>query len=89
MLQKNHAVRALPLRIRIRKMRPDISQPRRPQQRIAHRMRQHVPIRMPHRPFAERHFNPADNQFPAAFQPVQVVSDSAARAHVFCRSRST
>src|SRR5258707_337667 len=69
MLQKNQTVRALPLRIRIRKMRPDISQPGGPEQRIAKRMCQHISIRMPHRPFVKRQLNPANNQLPPPLHP--------------------
>src|SRR5712692_10563311 len=76
MLQKEHAVRALPLRIAVRKMCSDIAKPCGPQQRIAHRMRQHIPIRMSHRPLIERQFNPANNKRPPLFKPVQVVPDT-------------
>src|SRR5258708_7075561 len=46
MPQEEHAVRAFPPRIGVRKMRPDTADPRRTQQRVAHRMRQHIAIRM-------------------------------------------
>src|SRR2546430_7227103 len=41
-LQKHHAVRALPLRVRIRKMSSDIPKPCRTQQRIAKRSEEHT-----------------------------------------------
>ncbi len=69
-------------------MRADIAESRRSQQRVAHRMRQHISVRMPHRPFIERQLNPADDQLPPFRQPVQVVPDAAAHAHAFARSRS-
>src|SRR5882762_5013983 len=76
MFQKDHAVRALPLWIGVRKMRPDIAKPRRPQQRIAKSMCQHVAVRVPHRSFVKRQLNPANNKFPPLRQAMQVITDS-------------
>src|SRR6266849_9930803 len=64
MLQEEHAVRALPLWIGVRKMRPDIAKPRRTQQRIAHSMRQHIAIRMSYWSFVKRQLNPTNDEFP-------------------------
>src|SRR5882762_5146491 len=66
-------------------MRSDVTKPRRPQQRIAKSMRQHISIRMSHRPLVERQLVPANNKFPAPFEPVQVVTDS----RLGCRSPSS
>ena len=66
-LQKKQAVRALPFRIVIRKMLPDIAQSRRSKERITKRMRQHISIRVTRRPLVERQFYPANNQFPPSF----------------------
>src|SRR6266850_580951 len=88
MFEEQQAVGALPLRIAIRKMRADISEPRRTKQRIAKRMRQHVAVRVPHRPLVERQLHPANDKLSPRFQPVQVVADAAARAHAFLRSSS-
>src|SRR6266403_1786177 len=66
-------------------MRSDVTKPRRPQQRIAKSMRQHISIRMSHRPLVERQLDPANNKFPAPFKPVQVVTDS----RLGCRSPSS
>src|SRR6267143_1951882 len=76
MFQEDHAVRALPLCIRVRKMRPDIAKPRRAQQGIAKSMRQHVAIRVPHRSFVKRQLNPANDEFPPLRQAMQVITDS-------------
>src|SRR5712692_10341111 len=76
MFQKEQAARALPFRIRVRKMRADVAQSRRTQQRIAHRVRQHVTIRMPHRPLVKPYFDSADDERPPLGQPMQVVADS-------------
>src|SRR6266436_6596706 len=51
-------------------------------------MRQHVPVRMPRRAFIKWEFDSANNQFPSGLQSMQVVSNAAAHAHFFCRSRS-
>jgi hypothetical protein len=83
MRQEQQAVRAFPLRIGIGKVRADISRPRRAKQRIAERMRDHVTVRMPHRPFIKRHFDAADDEFAAFREAVQVVADAAAHAHAF------
>src|SRR6266567_6306206 len=78
-LQKEQAVCALPLRIRIRKMRADISQARRAQQRVAERVRQHVAVRMPDGTFVKRQLDASDDKLASFRQPVQVVTD--ARPH--------
>src|ERR1700730_11589332 len=79
MFQEQQAVGALPLRIAIRKVCPNIPEPRRTQQRIANRMRQHVAIRVPRRPLIERQRNPPNDEGPARFQPVQVVTYASTR----------
>jgi hypothetical protein len=61
MLQKSHAVSAFPLCIGIRKMRANITQPRRAKKRVTKRMRHNIPVRMSRRPLIKRHFEPADN----------------------------
>src|SRR5258708_22640449 len=86
--QKEQAVCALPLRIRIRKMRADISQACRAQQRVAQRMRQHVAVRMPDGTFVKRQLDASDYELASFRQPVQVVADSTACTHAFWRSRS-
>jgi hypothetical protein len=88
MLQELHAVSAFPLWIGIRKMRANITQPRRAEKRVAKRMRHNIPVRMSRRPFVKKHFESTDNQFPSRFQAVQVVPDAAAHAHFLLRSRS-
>src|SRR5260370_945195 len=89
MFQEKHPVRPLPLWIGARKMRPDTANPRRTQQRIAQRMRQHIAIRMSYGSFVKRQSNPPDHELAPLRQPMQVIADSAARAHTFWRSRST
>ena len=60
--QKNHRVRAFPLRIRRRKQSPNIRSRNRTQQRIRNGMQQNVAIRMPAQPAIMRQRNSADPQ---------------------------
>src|SRR5271170_2333793 len=83
LLEKQQAVCTLPLRIVVRKMCPDISEPRRAQKRITKCMSEHIPIRMSDRPLVERNFRSSNNQLPTFRQSVQVVSNPAANAHTF------
>jgi hypothetical protein len=69
-------------------MRANITKTSSAEKRVAKRVRHNIPVRMSHRPFIKRHFEPADNQFPSRFQPVQVVPDAAAHTHFLLRSRS-
>jgi hypothetical protein len=70
MLQETQAMSIFPARIGIRKMRANIAQPRRPQERVADRVRQRVSIGMADRPFFERDLNAAKYQFPAGSKAV-------------------
>src|SRR5258707_15673609 len=83
MFQENQTIRALPLRIRVRKMSPDIPKPGRTEQRIAKRMRQHIAVRMSHRASDEGQLNPAHNQFSPSFQPMQIEPKAAANTNFF------
>src|SRR5258708_15339808 len=65
MFQENQTVRALPLWIRVRKMRTDVAKPRLPQQRIANTMRNHIAIEVSHVSFVKMQLHPA-NDHPAA-----------------------
>jgi hypothetical protein len=59
MLQKTQAMRIFPPWIRIRKMRANITETRRAQERIADCVRQRVPVGVAHRPFFKRDLNAA------------------------------
>src|SRR6266568_2419204 len=89
MFQEEHAVRALPLWIGVRKIRSDVAEPRRTQQRIAKRMRQHVPVRVPHRSFVKRQLNPPNDERPPLFQPVQIIPNSSSDRSRYRNSSSS
>jgi hypothetical protein len=59
MLQKTQAMRIFPAWIRIRKMRANITEARRAQERIADCVRQRVSVRVTDRPFFKRDLNAA------------------------------
>ena len=82
-LEKQQAVRALPLGIAVRKVRADVAEPRSPQQRIAKRVCHHVAVRMPHWALLVRHFNSPDDQLAPFGQAMQVIANAAAVAHAF------
>src|SRR5690242_3535174 len=86
--QKEQTVRAFPLRIGIRKMRSNIAESRRAEQRIAHRMRQHIAVRVSDRPFVKRQLDTADDESAPFREPMEVISNAAAHAHDFWRSCS-
>ena len=70
--QKHHRVRALPLRIRGRKQRPDIRSPDRSQQRIGDRVQQHVAIGVPAQALAVRQCHTADLERNAALKFMRI-----------------
>lgn len=59
--QEEQAVRAFPLRIRIRKQLADIAEPSRAKQRIAYRVSENVAVGMANRAFVKRKFDAADD----------------------------
>src|SRR5271156_1338265 len=63
------------------KMRADVAEPCRAKQRIAQRVRQNVTVRMTHWTFIKGQLQPTNNQLAAALKSVQVIADTAARAH--------
>ena len=53
-------------------MLADVAQPGRPQQRVADRVQQHVPVRVAQQPFRVRDVHPADQQLAPVNQRVDV-----------------
>ena len=75
-LEKIQAIRTLPFRISVRKMRADIAETRRTQKRVTDSVRERVSIRMSDRPFFERDFYAAKNKLAASGEPVQVITNT-------------
>ena len=73
--QQPRAVEPAPLGIGVRVVFPDIAQPGRPQQRVGHRVANHVRVGMPQQP--ERMLDPksTQDQRPTLAQPMRVVPD--------------
>ena len=87
--EEPQAIGALPFRIGIRKMSPDVAHPGRAEQSIANSMHQYVTIGMAHWPLIEGHLNAAKNKWPASRKPVQIVPDAcAAQCRVAPTARS-
>src|SRR5208283_1551636 len=59
-LEENQAVRTLPLRVAIRKVRANIAKSCRAKKRVTQCVGEHVSIGMADRTLVERHFDPAD-----------------------------
>src|SRR5579859_1421833 len=83
-LQKEEAVRAFPLRVGVGKMRADVAEPCRTQQRIAKRVSEHVTVGMTHRALIKRQLDSADDELSPFGQAVQIVPDAATSAHALC-----
>ena len=79
--EKVKAVRAFPLGIAIREMRANIAEAGGTEERIANGVREDVAIGMPDRPFAEGNYDAADDEIAASGEAMQVVANSAAKAH--------
>ena len=77
--QEHAAVGALPPRVGVRKVRTDVAQRERAQQRVADRVQQHVGVGMPGEPARMRDRDAAQHERPALDQRVHV--ESGADAH--------
>ena len=73
--QQPRAVQPAPLRIGIRVVFPDIAQPGRPQERIGHRMANHVRVGVPQQSARVLDPEPTQDQRPPLAQPMRVVPD--------------
>src|SRR5208283_371699 len=82
-LEENQAVRTLPLRVAIRKVRANIAKSCRAKKRVTQCVGEHVSIGMADRTLVERHFDPADHQLAALGKPMKIVANPAAHAHGF------
>src|SRR5580704_7753784 len=83
MFQEEQAVRTLPFRIGVGKVRANVAQPGSAEQRITESMRQNVAVGVSDRSFVKRECDPANNQLAAFRETVQIVANAAARAHAF------
>jgi hypothetical protein len=79
--EKVKAVRAFPFGIAIREMRANVAEAGRAEERIANGVREDVAIGMPDRPLAEGNYDAADDEIAASGEAMQVVANSAAKAH--------
>jgi hypothetical protein len=83
MFQEEQAVRALPSRIRVGKVRANVAQPGSAEQRVTESVRQNVAVGVSDRSFVKWEFHPANDQLPAFRETVQIVANAAAHAHAF------
>jgi hypothetical protein len=79
--EKVKAVRAFPLGIAIWEMRANVAEAGGAEERIANGVREDVAVGMPDRPFAEGNYDAADDEIAASGEAMQVVANSAAKAH--------
>ena len=86
-LEQRDAVRALPFRIGIGKMLADIARRGRAENRIGHRVAQHVGIRMAGEPGLVRNLHAANDERPARLQAVQIVAGTDSHRRHGPRSR--
>jgi hypothetical protein len=82
-LQKAQAVRALPFRIRVRKMCADVSKASRAEECVAERMRKYIAVGMPYGAFIKRELDPADNELLTFRETMKIVPNPAPHAHAF------
>src|SRR6476646_1395704 len=87
-LEKKKTVRAFPFWIGVRKMRADIAETSGAEHRVTERMRQNVAVGVSDGTFVKRKFDSADDQLAPFREPMKIVTNAAAHAHVFWRSCS-
>src|ERR1700690_3743856 len=81
--QKDQTIRALPFWVCGGKVGANVSEPRCAEERIAHRVGNHVSIGMAYGTLVKRNFDAADDQFAALGKTMQVIPDSAEITHDF------
>jgi hypothetical protein len=74
-LEKLDADRVLPLRIRIGEVGPDISKTHGADDSVCDGMAEHIGIRMPPQSLFITDFDTSDNELPAFYQPVGIISE--------------
>jgi hypothetical protein len=85
--QEPGAIEPLPLRIGVRIVLPDIAQAGRTQERIGHRVTDHVGIGVPDQSPWMRNPQSSQNQWPTLAQPMCVVADPDPQIHAPSQSR--